>query len=94
MCKLRHTSRDAKSLQDYVRFIDTYEEEGYARATYSDKTPTPTPETPKVAIPPQYADYKNIFEKKEFDKLPDRRPWDHASELSGSTPGSRRPTQT
>ena len=80
-CKLRHTSRDAESLQDYVRSIDTYEEEGYARATYLDKTPAPTPEKPKVAIPPQYADYKDVFEKKEFDKLPDRRPWDHAINL-------------
>jgi len=80
-CKLRHTSRDAESLQDYVRSIDTYEEEGYARATYSDKAPAPAPETPKVAIPPQYADYKDVFEKKEFDKLPDRRLWDHTINL-------------
>jgi len=59
----------------------TNEEEGYTRATYSDKTSAPALETPKVAIPPQYADYKDVFEKKEFDKLPDRRPWDHAINL-------------
>jgi len=75
--QLRHTSHDAESLQDYVWSIDTYEEEGYAQATYSDKTPAPTQET----IPPQYADYKDVFKKKEFNKLPDRRPWDHAINL-------------
>jgi len=34
-----------------------------------------------VEIPPHYMDYKDVFEKKEFDKLPERRPWDHAINL-------------
>ena len=37
-------------------------------------------------VPPQYHDYEDIFTKKDFDKLPERRPWDHAIEL---TPGFR-----
>jgi len=35
-------------------------------------------------VPSQYHDYEDIFTKKDFDKLPERRPWDHAIEL---TPG-------
>src|ERR1700729_2635281 len=37
-------------------------------------------------VPPQYHDYKDVVTKKDFDKLPERRPWDHAIEL---TPGSK-----
>jgi len=37
-------------------------------------------------VPPQYHDYEDVFTKKDFDKLPERRPWDHAIEL---TPGSK-----
>jgi len=35
-------------------------------------------------VPETYHDYEDVFTKKEFDKLPERRPWDHAIEL---TPG-------
>jgi hypothetical protein len=38
----------------------------------------------KNIVPPQYHSYEDIFTKKDFDKLPERRPWDHAIEL---TPG-------
>ena len=34
-----------------------------------------------VSLPSYLADYIDVFEKKEFDKLPPRRPWDHAIEL-------------
>lgn len=33
-------------------------------------------------VPPQYLeDYRRVFEKTEFDRLPERRKWDHAIEL-------------
>jgi Retroviral aspartyl protease len=37
-------------------------------------------------VPPQYHKFEDIFTKKDFDKLPEQRPWDHAIEL---TPGSK-----
>ncbi|ESK92067.1 pro-pol protein [Moniliophthora roreri MCA 2997] len=37
-------------------------------------------------VPEHYRDFKDIFDKKEFDSLPPRRPWDHAIEL---IPGSK-----
>lgn len=40
----------------------------------------------KDVVPEPYHDYEDIFTKKDFDKLPERRPWDHAIEL---TPGFR-----
>ena len=36
----------------------------------------------KKVVPPHYHDYKDIFDKKDFDRLPDRRVWDHAIELT------------
>ena len=32
-------------------------------------------------MPKHYHDYHDVFTKKEFDKLPERQPWDHAIEL-------------
>ena len=37
-------------------------------------------------VPRQYHKFEDIFTKKDFDKLPEQRPWDHAIEL---TPGSK-----
>src|ERR1700683_475967 len=37
-------------------------------------------------VPPQYHNFEDIFMRKDFDKLPERRPWDHAIDL---TPGSK-----
>lgn len=34
-----------------------------------------------IRIPHYVKDYSDVFEAKEFDKLPPRRPWDHAIEL-------------
>lgn len=33
-------------------------------------------------VPEQYQDFKDIFDKDEFDKLPESRPWDHTIELT------------
>src|SRR5713101_3723087 len=38
------------------------------------------------AVPKHYHEYKDIFDEKEFDELPQRRMWDHAIELEGFTP--------
>ena len=32
-------------------------------------------------VPEHYRDFKDVFDKKDFDRLPDRKPWDHAIEL-------------
>jgi len=37
-------------------------------------------------VPQEYHHYEDIFGKKDFDKLPEQGPWDHAIEL---TPGSK-----
>ncbi|KAF8827051.1 hypothetical protein HHX47_DHR5000761 [Lentinula edodes] len=38
------------------------------------------------AATPYLAEYADVFSKKDFDQMPERRPWDHAIEL---TPGSK-----
>ena len=37
-----------------------------------------------VTLPPQYADYADIFSEKTFDALPPRRDFDHPIELKDS----------
>lgn len=38
-------------------------------------------------VPKQYHSFKGVFSKESFDRLPDRKPWDHAIELKpGSEP--------
>ncbi len=32
-------------------------------------------------VPPHYHSFYDLFSKENFDKLPDRKPWDHAIEL-------------
>ena len=31
-------------------------------------------------LPPHYLEYREVFEKRDFDTLPKRRPWDHVIE--------------
>ena len=46
-------------------------------------------EKAEEALPEQYANFQDIFDKEEFDQLPPNRPWDHAIELKpGSQPSS------
>ena len=33
-------------------------------------------------LPPHYLEYQEVFEKKDFDTLPDRRPWDHIIKMT------------
>lgn len=42
---------------------------------------------PSEAAKPYLEEYADIFSKKDFDQIPDRRPWDHAIDLTpGFTP--------
>jgi hypothetical protein len=78
----------------YTFNIDGYLESQPANAFYLNHTnydyiPHYNPEYGKYKdwkdiVPPQYHSYKDIFTQKDFDKLSERRPWDHAIEL---TPG-------
>ena len=42
--------------------------------------------TTEKILPEHYKDYKSVFEKTSFDKMPPKRPWDHAIDL---VPGSK-----
>ena len=33
-------------------------------------------------LPPHYLEYREVFEKRDFDTLPKRRPWDHVIEMT------------
>ena len=42
------------------------------------------PEDPifEERVPAHYHEYKDVFDKKDFDQLPERRIWDHVIELT------------
>ena len=87
-CGTSQHSRRAASRTTYIRRLETYEDEGYARAVYQTKSTqlaatahAISGKDKKTSIPAQYSEYKDVFEKKEFDKLPERKPWDHAINL-------------
>ena len=33
-------------------------------------------------LPPHYLEYREVFEKKDFDTLPERQPWDHIIKMT------------
>jgi hypothetical protein len=39
------------------------------------------PKSFEEIVPKHYRDFKDVFDKKDFDRLPDRKPWDHAIKL-------------
>ena len=39
-------------------------------------------------VPPQYHRHTKVFHKKDSEKFPDRRPWDHAIDLKPDAPAS------
>lgn len=39
------------------------------------------PKSFKEIVPEHYRDFKDVFNKKDFNRLPDHKPWDHAIEL-------------
>jgi hypothetical protein len=46
------------------------------------------PKTFEELVPSAYHDYRDIFDKAGFDKLPDHQPWDHAIDLEPDAPKS------
>jgi len=77
-----------ETLPAYVRRLNSYEDSGFkderhvrASQTKSTEITAEAPKGDKVTIPPQYAEFSDVFEKAKFDQLPDRKTWDHAIEL-------------
>ena len=33
-------------------------------------------------LPPHYLEYREVFEKKDFNTLPERQPWDHIIKMT------------
>jgi hypothetical protein len=59
-----------------LRLKETHSQK-LAEAALQDKTEKNVQEK----VPVQYHDYLDVFAKKSFDALPEKRPWDHAIEL-------------
>jgi len=71
-----------------IRSIDT------AKARFSLRTATKitrtTTTTPRRSdnVPPQYCDYREVFEQRKNRGIPPPRPWDHAIELKEGAPAT------
>ena len=76
-----------EDLGKYINRVGTQEDEGlsteYIRAAGTKSTTLAAEAQTKkdFILPDAYKDYADIFEKKEFDTLPERRPWDHQIHL-------------
>lgn len=68
---------------DFLGDFGTGEDADYIRAfqSISAKIEQESTKAAAVVIPRQYRAYTDIFEKKEFNKLPPRREWDHKIDL-------------
>ena len=100
-CQIRQDG-DLRSIQDYLEEVELTEDHGclpqgesreqYIRAfqTTSTRIAAESHKDTKLEIPSHYKEFSDVFEKKEFDKLPDRRPWDHAINLKPGTEDDRR----
>src|ERR1700743_2778949 len=63
----------------------------WVRATYTKSSDIAAQQPAKpLDIPTAYEDYRDVFEKKAFDKLPERRTWDHAVEIAENAQHDRR----
>jgi hypothetical protein len=87
-CNITHPATRVQSLEEYIQLLNNTNEKAvqheseHIRAFQTTSTRI-AGEAPKqeVHIPRHYREFKDVFEKKEFNKLPERRPWDHKIEL-------------
>jgi len=88
-CNIVPQNDEIQPLQEFTEEVQWWETHNEIRrvehinATHSisTKIAAESRKTAKVEIPEQYKMFSDVFEKKEFDKLPERRPWDHAINL-------------
>ena len=83
---------DLPTILDYLNDFHTAERGEYIRAFQSISTRIETEADAKkaVEIPPVYSDFADVFEKKEFDKLPPHRRWDHEINLKSGWQDDRK----
>jgi hypothetical protein len=87
-CNITHPTTQVQSLEEYIQLLNRIDEgepqheSEHIRAFQTTSTRS-TGEAPKqeIQIPRHYREFKDVFEKKEFDKLPERQPWDHKIKL-------------
>src|SRR5467141_2360613 len=69
----------------FVQFIGEHSEEVRATQTISQRLAEAAEGPHKTCfediVPKPYQEFKDVFTKESFDKLPDRKKWDHAIEL-------------
>ena len=91
MVKMTCCPRHCHMLQDKSTFIQEMEEEEYDNQYYVHETiraldaqqesQKPREKTPEELVLVEYYRYLNVFSKKESERMPIRKPWDHAIDL-------------
>ena len=90
-CHVYRDNNRLETVQEYLRRLEDYEDNGFreelvrAFQTKSTKIAVEAAKKGNIEIPQHYQDYADVFEKKDFDKLPERRQWDHAINLKEGT---------
>ena len=89
--KITRCPRQCHMLQDKFTFIQEVEGEEYDNQYYVQETICALEaqqeyqklkeKTPEELVPEEYHKFLNVFSKKESERMPIRKPWDHAIDL-------------
>ena len=87
-----YSMEEGLAMQDQeIEFVEGQEAMAHIRAFQSKSTEIAIAQEKKeFNLPEQYADFADVFDAKEFDQLPGRRPWDHAINLREGADGDRK----
>src|SRR5258707_2381533 len=80
----------AAKCEKYGENTVSYGYSAHQRTTHStliaNQAPSSPPKTLDDLIPPQYHQFRSVFEEAPSRQLPPRRPWDHPINLQPDTP--------
>src|SRR5258707_4043123 len=72
-----------ESVEHYIKAMDTPSQQLAQEVQKAEES-----QLPKNMVPAQYHNFRDVFSKEAFDKLPLQKAWDHAIDL---TPGTELP---
>ena len=89
MGKMTHCPQHCHMLQLKLAFISSLEKEEYdiqyqvheMICILEAQQEKPTEKTPEELVPKEYHKFLKVFSKKESERMPLRKPWDHAIDL-------------
>jgi hypothetical protein len=83
-CQVQKDS--GETMVNYIRRVEDYKKTGFDQKWIGRQAMKQEAlDKGEPQIPAEYQEFKDVFEKTEFDKLPERRPWDHEIKIKPGT---------